>query len=82
MKPVYSNTFNLTHSKAKSEVTLSFSHNYTAHNFTMQGGTLTDVSAQVVDEVSSIVMSREGAIALTKLLNKMVRDWGVEIQSL
>ena len=78
MRPVFCNTFHLTHNKNKSEIALSFSHVYTEHNFTMQNGALTDVSAQLVDEVSSVLLSREGVLALTKLLNKMVRDWGME----
>ena len=79
MKPVFCNTFNLSHNKNQSEITLTFSHVYTEHNFSMQKGSLTDVSAQVVDEVSSILVSREGAIALTRLLNRVVGEWGVNI---
>jgi len=80
MKPVFSNTFNVTHNKNKSEIALTFSHVYTEHNFSMQNGALTDVSAQLVDEVSSVLLSREGVVALTKLLNKMVSDWGIDLQ--
>ena len=79
MKPVFANTFNVTHNKNKSEVALSFAHIYTEHNFNMKGGTLSDVSAQVVDEVASVLITREGTIALAKLLNKIVTDWGVDI---
>jgi len=75
MKPVYSNMFNVSHSKTKSEVTFSFAHAYTDHNFTMQNGALTDVSAQVVEEVASIVVPREALLAITKLLNRTVEDW-------
>ena len=75
MKPVYSNAMNLAHNKTKSEVTLTFSHNYTEHNFSMTGGTLTDVSAPVVEEVASIVMNRESVVALTQMLSKMLSDW-------
>ncbi len=80
MKPVFSNTFNVTHNKNKSEVALSFAHIYTEHNFTMKDGSLTDVSGQVVDEVASIMMSRESTVALTKLLNKVLKDWGIELE--
>lgn len=80
MKPVFSNTFNVTHNKAKSEIALSFAHAYTEHNFSMKNGALTDVSAQLVDEVASVLISREGAVALTRLLNKMMRDWGIEVE--
>ena len=75
MKPVFCNTFNLTHNKNKSEIALSFTHIYTEHNFTMKNGALTDVSAQIADEVASVLISREGAIALSKLLNKVVAEW-------
>ena len=79
MKPVFSNTFNVTHNKNKSEVALSFAHIYTEHNFTMKNGSLTDVSGQVVDEVASVLISKESTVALANLLNKVVRDWGIEI---
>jgi hypothetical protein len=75
MKPVFCNTFNVTHNKNKSEIALSFSHIYTEHNFSMKNGALTDVSAQVADEVASVLISREGAIALSRLLNKIVAEW-------
>ena len=79
MKPIFSNTFNVTHSKNKSEVALSFAHIYTEHKFDMKNGALSDVSAQVVDEVASVLITREGAVALAKLLNKMVSDWGIDL---
>ena len=81
MKPIFTNTFNVTHNKNKSEVTVTFSHVYTEHNFTTKSGALTDVSAQIVDEVSSVIMSREGAIALARLLNEMVTGWGIDLQN-
>ena len=80
MKPVFSNTFNVTHNKNKSEVALSFAHISTEHNFTMKNGSLTDVSGQVVDEVASVLISKESTVALAKLLNKVVRDWGIELE--
>lgn len=75
MKPVFCNTFNVTHNKNKSEIALSFTHIYTEHNFTMKNGTLTDVSGQIADEVASVLISREGAVALSKLLNRIVEEW-------
>ena len=80
MKPVFSNTFNITHSKNKAEVALSFAHIYTEHNFTMKNGALTDVSGQVADEVASVLLTREGTVALSRLLNKIVSDWGVDVE--
>lgn len=79
MKPIFSNTFNVTHNKNKSEVALSFAHIYTEHNFSMKNGTLTDVSAQVADEVASVLITKDGVVALARLLNKIVSDWGIDI---
>ncbi len=79
MKPVFSNTFNITHNKNKSEVALSFAHIYTEHNFSMKQGALTDVSAQVADEVASVLITRDGVVALARLLNKVVSDWGIDL---
>lgn len=79
MKPVFCNTFNVTHNKNKSEVALSFAHIYTDHNFSMQNGSLTDVSAQVADEVASVLLTRDGTVALARLLNRIVTDWGIDI---
>jgi len=75
MKPEFCNTINLTHNKNKSEIVLNFSHLYTEHNFSSQNGALTDVSAQVVEPVASILLNREGAIALTRLMNRVVQGW-------
>ncbi len=79
MKPVFANTFNITHNKNQSEVALSFAHIYTEHNFSMKQGALTDVSAQVADEVASVLITKEGTVALARLLNKIVSDWGIDI---
>ena len=79
MKPVYCNTFNVTSNKSQSEVTLSFAHIYTEHNFSAKNGSLTDVSAQLADEVGCVLMSRDGAIALARLMNKMMKDWGIDL---
>ena len=81
MKPVFCNTFNIAHNKNKSETALSFAHIYTEHNYTMKNGALTDVSGQVVDEVASVLLTREGTVALAKLLNKVVKNWGIDIDS-
>ena len=79
MKPVFCNTFNITHNKNKSEVAISFTHVYTEHSFAMKNGALTDVSAQVCDDVASVLTTRDGVIALTKLLNRMVSDCGIDL---
>ncbi len=82
MKPVFSNTFNVTHNKQKSETVLSFAHIYTEHNFSMKSGSLTDVSAQVADEVASVLITRDGTIALAKLLSRVMSDWGIDLDAL
>ncbi len=79
MKPVFANTFNVTSNKSKADIALSFAHIYTEHNFSMKQGVLTDVSAQVADEVASVLITRDGVVALTKLLNKVVADWGIDL---
>ncbi len=79
MKPVFANTFNVTSNKGKAEVALSFAHIYTEHNFSMKQGTLTDVSAQVADEVASVLITKDGVVALARLLNKVCSDWGIDI---
>ena len=82
MKPVFCNTFNVTHNKSKSEIALTFSHVYTEHQFSMKNGALTDVSGQVCDNVASILVNREGAVALAKLLYRMCDDWGVDLDQI
>ena len=79
MKPVFSNTFNVSHNKNISEITLTFSHVYTDHTFSMKGGQLTDVSAQLCDDVASVLITKDGAVALARLLSKMVKEWGVQL---
>ena len=78
MKPVFSNTFNVT--RNKNDVSLSFAHIYTEHTFSVKNGALTDVNAQVADEVASVLLTKEGLVALTRLLNKIMDDWGIEIE--
>jgi len=81
MKPVFSNTFNITHSQNRSEFVLNFAHIYAEHKFVQEKGKFTDVSAQVADDVASILITREGAVALTKALYKIVSDWGVDFDN-
>ena len=82
MKPVFCNTFNIAHNKAKSETTVSFAHIYTEHNFSTKSGSLTDVSAQVVDEVASVILTREGTVALATLMHKIMNDWGIDLDEI
>ena len=78
MKPEFSNAFNLSNNKDHSEVVLTFSHVFSEHNFSMKGGAMTDVSGQVVQQLASIIMTHQGAVALTRMLNKMMEDWDRE----
>ena len=78
MRPEFCNTINLTMNKNKTEIVLNFSHLYTDHNFSSQDGKLTDVSAQLVEPVASVLMSREGAIALYRLLDRMMNDLDID----
>ena len=79
MKPVFTNKFHVSHNKTQSEVTISFDHVYTDHSAVVKDGVLTDASAQVVDEVASVLVTRDGTIALAKPLHKVVSAWGVDI---
>ncbi|MBO4914898.1 MAG: hypothetical protein J5449_06800 [Oscillospiraceae bacterium] len=80
MKPIFCNTINLTHNKNKTEIVLNFSHLYTEHNFTAKEGQLTDVSGQVVEPVASVLLSREGALALARLMNRVIENWGEDVE--
>ena len=46
----------------------------------MKDGALTDVSGQVCDNVASILVNRDGAVALAKLLYRMCSDWGIDLE--
>lgn len=78
MKPVFCNTFNVAHNKNKSEISVSFAHIYTERNFALKDGALTNVSAQMVDDVANILMTRDGATALARLLTRVVSEWDEE----
>ena len=62
MKPQFANVFN------RSECSLSFYHMYMQHNYTPQPKGLIDMPEKTVGEVASIMLTREGAHALTRLL--------------
>ena len=71
MKPVYCNNSTINYNPKTGEVSLSFSHIYTAHNLSVSGSGLTDVSAKVVDEEAHVIMSREGFAALKRLVDNV-----------
>jgi len=79
MKPVFVNNFTVAAAKNKSEITLTFSHIYTEQSLTQQGGSLTNVSAPVVDTVSRVVLTRESTVELAKVLKRMTDDWGIDL---
>ena len=69
MKPTFANVFNVS-SNEGTECVLNFFHMYLKHNYTPQKNGLIDCPEKTVDEVGSIMMTREGAQALLGLLEK------------
>jgi excinuclease UvrABC helicase subunit UvrB len=70
MKPSFANVFNISANENRSEFVLSFFQMYMEHNYTPQKNGLIDCPAKTVDEVSSVLMTRDGAMALIRLLEK------------
>lgn len=70
MKPDFANVFNVSSNENRSEFVLSFFHMYMKHNYTPQKNALIDCPEKAVDEVSSILLTRDGAAALINLLQK------------
>lgn len=70
MKPQFSNLFNVSTNDAHSECSLSFYHLYVSHNYTPQQKGLIDMPEKTVDEVASVMLTRDGAQALVRLLRK------------
>ncbi len=70
MKPEFANVFNISSNDSKSECSLSFYHMFMKHNYTPQKQGLIDMPEKTVDEVASVMLTREGAIALMRLLQK------------
>ena len=68
MKPQFANVFNVSVNDNRSECSLSFYHMYVQHNNTPQPKGLIDMPEKTVDEVASIMLTRDGAHALTRLL--------------
>ena len=74
MKPEFANVFNLSANENKSECSLSFYHMYMKHNYTPQQKGLIDMPEKTVDEVCSVMLTREGARALMQLLQKSLGE--------
>ena len=70
MKPEFANVFNISSNDSHSECSLSFYHMYMKHNYTPQPNGLIDMPEKTVDEVCSVMLTREGARALMQLLRK------------
>lgn len=73
MKPVYANTFGLRKVTSPDgdivEVTLDVSYKYMETSMTMTGNGMEAVSTPAADQVASLVMTRNSALALRNLLN-------------
>ena len=65
MKPQFANVFNVSVNDNRSECSLSFYHMYMQHNYTPQPKGLIDMPEKTVGEVASIMLTRDGAHALT-----------------
>ena len=74
MKPQFANVFNLSANESKSECSLSFYHMYMKHNYPPQQKGLIDMPEKTVDEVCSVMLTREGARALLQLLQKSLGE--------
>ena len=73
MKPVYANTFVLRKVTSPDgdivEVTLDVSYKYMETSMTLTGSGMEAVSTPAADQVASLVMTRNSALALRNLLN-------------
>ena len=74
MKPQFANVFNISSNDSKSECSLSFYHMFMKHNYTPQQKGLIDMPEKTVDEVCSVMLTREGARALLQLLQKSLGE--------
>ncbi len=70
MKPQFANVFNISTNETRSECSLSFYHMYMKHTYTPQQKGLIDMPEKTIEEVANIMLTREGAHALMKLLAK------------
>jgi hypothetical protein len=74
MRPQFANIFHLGVNQNKSEFLLDFHHGYTTHNYSPKQNGLIDVPVQTADQVASLLLTREGAVALMKLLQNTLED--------
>ena len=76
MKPLYCNNTTIDCNGSTGEVSLTFSHIYTDHNFRVDNNGLTDVSARVIDEEAHVIMSRESFLSLRQIINTIAEKMG------
>ena len=76
MKPLYCNNTTIDCNGSTGEVSLTFSHIYTDHNFRVDNSGLTDVSARVIDEEAHVIMSRESFLSLRQIINTIAEKMG------
>ena len=72
MKPQYSNHAVVDYNARTGEVTISFSHIYNAHKLSAAHGGLTDVFAQVAEEVGSVMLSQDSFLRLKHIMDDIL----------
>ncbi len=76
MKPLYCNNTTIDCNGTTGEVSLTFSHIYTDHRFSVNGSGLTDVSARVIDEEAHVIMSKESFLSLKQIMDTIAEKMG------
>ncbi len=76
MKPLYCNNTTIDCNGTTGEVSLTFSHIYTDHNFRVDSSGLTDVSARMVEEEAHVIMSRESFLAFKRAVDTIAEKMG------
>ena len=70
LKPQFAHVFNVSVNDHRTECSLRFYHMYLQHNYTPQPKGLIDMPEKTVGEVASILLTRDGAHAHTRLLTQ------------
>ena len=76
MKPLYCNNTPIDCNGTTGEVSLTFSHIYTDHRFSVDNNGLTDVSARVIDEEAHVIMSKESFLSLKQIMDTIAEKMG------
>ena len=78
MKPVYANTFGIRKTNNPQgetiDVVLDISHKYMETTTTITNKGMENISTPGVDQVASVVMTVQNAVALRNLLNQTLGD--------